>query len=1041
MQLTCPHCQQVLQFSGKRPAFCAYCGESLPSPAVASTVAFDGAGFLDEGTPSEVNGYRLLRLLGEGGMGRVYEAEEGAGGRRVALKLISAKYTGSPDAVERFRREGRLASGVAHPRCVFVIAADEANGRPYIVMELMPGATLQDVVSRDGPLPVESALSKILDVIDGLCETHRLGVVHRDVKPSNCFVEADGRVKVGDFGLAKSLVGGDALTRTGAFLGTPLFASPEQIKGETVGPKSDVYSVAATLYCLRTGQAPFQGGDAAATLARIVSEAPPPMRLLRPDLSAALDKVVLRGLERDQAKRWRDLDEFRAALLPFMPGRLSIGGLGVRFGAYLIDIVFLTIPGFVAFFLVVFLTGGGSPWTPPLRIDRQLLQMLVGVLVWVFYFGGFESLWGCTPGKYFLGLRVCTARGSERPGLAAVMLRVGLFYLLENLGAIFFTVVLTYNAAESADLSPEHQMGQNLLALAVFYALFALGTLCLLCTMRARNGYRGLHEILSGTRTVLLPIAVRGRAFQGRALKLETSSREGQPKRIGPFEVLGVLPGPGRLLLGHEASLGRNAWIWLRSADDPPLSPARRELSRTTRLRWLAGGREGALHWDAFLAPEGGVFTGAAISADRLSWAEARRLLGQLADELAEAEADGTLPATLTAGQVWVRPDGTVQLLDLPLSAESANAQVHSPSASLALLERTALLALEGKPRPADERPCGVRAPVPRHASDMLKRLLGAGAPYKDVREFRAALAAAADRPAETTRPRRLAHLAVLTAFLSIGLCAGFSPVAFMPPMTVVNASFRIRQMEELRNRLAEIAAQDAALEKVNPKNRQNALRDGEEDARIDEALVRKLEQIRQERQARFDSLSWPGRGYAEAIEKQVQDMEEAQKQRPAQWLTNASPDAVRTYARQATLNTGMVNEASIFAEMQTVLLLLGPMVWVVWAFLARGGLTFPMMGLWLVRGNGRPALRVQCAWRALLVWAPVAGLAIASVWLNAWYWMRWPGDGSDVWMLWASSAAWWASLSLLPLYAALAIWFPSRSWHDWLAGTYLVPR
>jgi eukaryotic-like serine/threonine-protein kinase len=99
------------------------------------------------------------------------------------------------------------------------------------------------------------------------------------------------------------------------------------------------------------------------------------------------------------------------------------------------------------------------------------------------------------------------------------------------------------------------------------------------------------------------------------------------------------------------------------------------------------------------------------------------------------------------------------------------------------------------------------------------------------------------------------------------------------------------------------------------------------------------------------------------------------------------------------------------------------------------------MMGLGLVRGNGKPALRVQCAWRALLVWAPVTGLAIASVWLNAWYWMRWPGDGADVWMLWAASAAWWASLILLPIYAALALWFPTRSWHDRLAGTYLVPR
>jgi hypothetical protein len=128
-------------------------------------------------------------------------------------------------------------------------------------------------------------------------------------------------------------------------------------------------------------------------------------------------------------------------------------------------------------------------------------------------------------------------------------------------------------------------------------------------------------------------------------------------------------------------------------------------------------------------------------------------------------------------------------------------------------------------------------------------------------------------------------------------------------------------------------------------------------------------------------------------------------------------------------------------AWVQTIMLLFWPVVWAPWAFVARGGLTFPMMGLWLVRGDGRPALRVQCAWRALLVWAPVTGLAVASVWLSAWYWSGWTGDGSDDWMLWASSAAWWLSLALLPLYTALAMWFPKRSLHDWLAGTYLVPR
>ena len=159
--------------------------------------------------PERIGGYRLVRLVGRGGMGSVYEAEDLESGRRVALKLLAGDSVASPEAVERFRREGRLASTIAHPRCVFVLAADEEEGRPYIVMELMPGETLQSLVERSGPLPPREATGKILDVIEGLTEAHQVGIIHRDVKPSNCFLEADGRVKIGDFGLSKSL-GGDS---------------------------------------------------------------------------------------------------------------------------------------------------------------------------------------------------------------------------------------------------------------------------------------------------------------------------------------------------------------------------------------------------------------------------------------------------------------------------------------------------------------------------------------------------------------------------------------------------------------------------------------------------------------------------------------------------------------------------------------------------------------------------------------------------------------------------------------------------------------
>src|SRR5262249_59338354 len=194
---------------------------------------------------------------------------------------------------------------IAHPNCVFVLAADEEAGRPYIVMELMPGTTLKDLVEQQGPLPPEQAVAKILDVIDGLQAAHQHGVIHRDVKPSNCFLVPDGRGKVGDFGLSKSLLSDAHLTRSGTFLGTPLFASPEQIKDEPIDYRTDVYSVAATLYYPLTPRAPFQKGNPAAVLARIVADPAPAVRSVRPDVSPGLDRVVLKGLERNRDRRWR----------------------------------------------------------------------------------------------------------------------------------------------------------------------------------------------------------------------------------------------------------------------------------------------------------------------------------------------------------------------------------------------------------------------------------------------------------------------------------------------------------------------------------------------------------------------------------------------------------------------------------------------------------------------------------------------------------------------------------------------------------------
>ncbi|MFQ3593189.1 MAG: serine/threonine-protein kinase, partial [Gemmataceae bacterium] len=263
MGLTCPTCQQIVEFTTRPPRFCSHCGAIIDPTA---TIAYDRPPRHSD-TPERIGGYRLLKLLGSGGMGSVFEAQDDQG-RHVALKLIRPEFLDSPEAVERFRREGRLASLVIHPRCVFVLGADEEAGRPYIVMELMPGRTLSDVVTAQGPLPVSQAVRYIIDIIEGLQEAHANGMIHRDVKPSNCFLDAEGRVKIGDFGLAKAISGREELTRSGAFLGTFLYASPEQIRNDKVDHLTDVYSVCATLYHLLTGRAPFEDSDPAAALAR-----------------------------------------------------------------------------------------------------------------------------------------------------------------------------------------------------------------------------------------------------------------------------------------------------------------------------------------------------------------------------------------------------------------------------------------------------------------------------------------------------------------------------------------------------------------------------------------------------------------------------------------------------------------------------------------------------------------------------------------------------------------------------------------------------
>ena len=237
-------------------------------------------------TPGETFGhYQILGILGQGGMGVVYEAQDLENGRRVALKVLTGSLEAS-EARKRFLREGQLAAAINHPNTVYVYGTEEIEQAPVIAMELMPGGTLRDRVEREGSLSPSAAVDTILQVIAGLEAAQRLGILHRDIKPSNCFIGDDGAVKVGDFGLSISTQIRDQtqLTLTGAFIGTPAFASPEQLRGETLTVQSDIYAVGVTLYYLLTGKTPFRGGNMVQLLAAVLERAPETPARLRAGL-------------------------------------------------------------------------------------------------------------------------------------------------------------------------------------------------------------------------------------------------------------------------------------------------------------------------------------------------------------------------------------------------------------------------------------------------------------------------------------------------------------------------------------------------------------------------------------------------------------------------------------------------------------------------------------------------------------------------------------------------------------------------------------
>lgn len=608
--------------------------------------------------------YRIVGLLGRGGMGEVYEAV-GADGRRVALKLLRERLAGRIDR-ERFFREGVLAASVTHRNCVYVYGSDEIDGLPVIVMELAPGGTLKQAIEQFGPRTATQAVVEILQVIAGLEAAAAAGILHRDVKPSNCFIDADEHIKVGDFGLSMSLNAADGdITWKPAFQGTPEFAAPEQLRGEPLDVRADIYSVGATLFFLLTGYSPF-GERNIKKLIDLKSTRPvPTVDIYLPGIPPGLVAFVGRCMSPDPERRPQTYADLRSELQPFISEAPVPASMARRFGAIFID-------GWASGIIVPLSAAIHSLALWP--VDRMTVaaSSLAAYSI-------FERLLGGTPGKLVLGIRVTDMSG-RRPSLAQAAAR----------WVVGIGLPITLSALREAGLLSDGPMAQMLIP-----AASAL-LLCSAIYARVRSDNAMFHDVLTGTRVVRSQPSKAREERTVRELEVAPAvvTTSADVDRVGPFDVIGKISDTreGDLLLGRDPRLRRFVWIHRHPNAPVALSPARRQLAQPTRLRWLAGEET----WDAFEGPDGRAFRSATM--ERADWQRVSAWLADLSRDFEAAEAIDALPA-LSLDRLWLLPDGQMVLLDFR-APDAADGDGDVSGSAPAFLARVAHAARHGRVPP-----------------------------------------------------------------------------------------------------------------------------------------------------------------------------------------------------------------------------------------------------------------------------------------------------------------------------------------------------
>lgn len=801
-------------------------------------------------------------------------------------------------------------------------------------------------------------------------------------------------MKVGDFGLSISTLARDVrhdLGTTG-FQGTPQFAPPEQLRGEPLDVRADIYAVGATLYYLLTGRPPFDARDLGDLFARVASEVPTSPRLLRPETPRGLASVVLQCLTKTPTDRPVSYAALAEALRPFAAVDDAPARPGVRVLAGILDSLIVALP-----------VAGWQAWSGASVTQAAATTATVAMWIWIVpfaYYCCLEGWWGASLGKRLLGLRVTS--GVDRASWPRIARRTAVFYLPNLLVAL--AVLITRSAGIDVPVA--------------IVTAVPLLTAALFLTARRHNGWAALHDLASGTCVISRLVAGARRIG---VLPADGPVPEGvvpQPaeRRYGPFTVVSDAgdTGHGRLLLGFDPVLRRRVWIHAVPPHRPATSAARRDVGRVGRLYWLTGRRSLDENWDAFEAP-GGVPLLTRPS-PWPGWPTLKLWLLDLSSELAASALDRSMPV-LGLERIWVRSDGRLVLLDFPapgVGPTSGRLGDLGPRTPVSLMSA---VATRGLPAGGSRQEAPLSMPLSARA--LLDGWSGPSPPAID--HARKALLGVAATPDRVSRWRRAVPIALASGPVVSLLVSALLLLPSLSRFVDSQEMEALRWLDRLRqsvlpaeSRLGDPEIRDAVERFVS--GRYGALLDGDRfwsgpvTRQVGSAELRR---IAEDITARHPSVS------AEELDR-VSAIIAPEIERAEQWAMSQASDQAD--------GAGIIVMAMTAAAMGFVLCCS-----VVSSAIVPGGAATLLLGLAVVTRDGTEIGRWRSLARVLLAWLP--GIA----WLA--YLAAAPRIQGFVPVPASPMLSTGLALGALAMGASWAIAQPTRGLHDRLAGTWIVPR